>query len=159
LVDGSKITSGEKRFCQNYYEYNNYCITPLLNEITNECYGDQNTCNYKYKDINNQTLTMQLQCICNSQLPNRMFCPIISDNDEYKQLVPAIKSWYEDYSVKKHTVLRNYYSYDIKVKVLKFENPILLNADSCYLGKTASSTYLSFKYLSVLLLVLSLFNS
>jgi len=54
LVDGSKITSGEKRFCQNYYEYNNYCITPLLNEITNECYGDQNTCNYKYKDINNQ---------------------------------------------------------------------------------------------------------
>jgi len=157
LKDETEVGSQSALFCQSYFIYNTHCVTPAINEITDECNYNQSNCKYTYR-LFNITQVFTQNCICSTQFPNKKFCPMITDSDDYKKLVPELQKWIEKESVKKHTDLRNHYSDDLKIKLMKRLDPTLRFADKCYLDFFSSSGYLNLisllKYVLLLYLVI-----
>lgn len=159
LPDGSKVDDSNPFLCQNMKTFNNYCISTKLSQDTDECKANsdgslQTECSYSTTGLpsNVTDQTYKSKCQCSKAYYNKNFCKYDTQQSNWQKLINALKDYYNDDALKKHTVNRNQYDFDLKRLFLTVYNyPEYKDADDCAIDIDISST---FSKISTLILAL-----
>ncbi len=147
----------DRRFCQSNFMMDNMCVSHKLTS-NDECIGSQSKCNYTYQPPAQSTpKTFQQDCLCSATHFDKQFCPLATNSSKWVNMVKAYQTYYSGDVLKKHTVLRNFYTKDVIIQQYEVEKyPAFKDADKCYRDFMTSGFYLS-KVISGILFVISMF--
>jgi len=159
LKDNTKVYAPEdKRFCLSNFERDNFCVsTKLISD--EECIGSQTDCEYTYVSPSLPDPVKFIQkCQCSPARYDKMYCPMSTENPKWKEMVPAYNSYYNGDVLKRHTILRNFFTNEIRLKQFEIEKyPKFKDADKCYKDFMMGGFYQSLKLGLFVILSLAIF--
>jgi len=137
----------DKRFCESNFERDNICVSHKLLSA-DECIGSQENCEYSYvSPTKTDPIKFTQKCRCSPGHYDKMFCPLGGDSYKWKEMVPVYKYYYDNVAMKKHTVLRDFFTQDVLLKQFETEKyPQFKDADKCYKELMTGGFYNSIKY-------------
>lgn len=159
LADNIKVFIPENRkFCESNYARDGVCVSHKLMS-PDECLGLQEECNYQYiTPTQSDPIKFTLPCECSPAHHDKKFCPIATNNELWKNMIPSYLAYYNGAALKKHTVLRNFFPKDVLIKQFEVEKyPAFKDADKCYREFMTNGNMIKAGLLMIVSLVLFMF--
>ena len=133
----------------NTTELKSYCASSEL--TTKECPED-GLCIYKTTYGEGKEVNTTKPCACKATENTKLYCPIGSTSDLYKDAIQATKDAYEDTKNKHVTLKGKSNKFDLKKKTTKADvSPLLDDAEDCMLDAYLSTSYLKISFLGLLI--------